>query len=412
MIDIVQLLLKAGSGGNGWVSFRREKFVTKGGPDGGDGGDGGNVIIRATRNQATLAHFAGVKEVVANKGQTGGKKKMFGRSAEDQVIEVPLGTVVWQVDSRHIVGNNRKRKYYLEKETDPIPPRPDLAPEIEVPRLDPHQFSRRKPGVGKILLKRFTEEGQELVVCRGGRGGRGNTAFKSSMKTTPLEAEYGGLGQERLVVLELELLADVGLVGLPNAGKSTFLSRVTKAQPKIANYPFTTLAPHLGVWQLSPATNSSNSANSEDDSSRGPSAVVVADIPGLIEGASEGKGLGHDFLRHVKNCRVLLFVVYLPESVVFDQTVTDQEKAEQVWQQYQLLDAELRAYSEQLTDKPRLVALNKIDMYPESLQHAIQKTLATQFKKSKQPIPVLKMSGATNEGLAQLAAQVQEIVKD
>jgi GTP-binding protein len=411
MIDIVQLLFKAGAGGNGWISFRREKFVPKGGPDGGDGGQGGSIILRATRKQATLAHFAGVTEIVAKSGQAGGKKKMYGAAAEDEVIEVPLGTVIWQRASRNIGANRNRSKYYLEKETEPIPARPQFEPPIELPRLDKHVFSKQPSAPDKVLLARLTEEGQEYVIARGGQGGKGNTAFKSSVKTTPLEAEYGAPGEERLIVLELELLADVGLVGLPNAGKSTFLSRVTKAQPKIANYPFTTLSPHLGVWQLA------RQSSAQEEGSPSVDTVIVADIPGLIEGASQGKGLGHDFLRHVKNCKVLLFVIYLPEAVVFDQSLSTAEKVEQAWEQYQLLDAELRAYSEQLIKKPRVIALNKSDIYPEDLQVLLQQTFTQRLSKTSESaenstdsISVFLISGATAQGIDELSSTISKLV--
>lgn len=408
MIDIVQLLLKAGSGGHGWVSFRREKFVPKGGPDGGDGGDGGSLIIRATKKQATLAHFAGVSEVVAHSGRNGGKKKMIGATAEDEVLEVPLGTVIWQRASRYENAYNQRRKYFVELDSDPIPTPESVQPPLERDKLDAHAFSSQEPGPDKILLARLIEEGQEVVVCHGGRGGRGNTAFKNSTKTTPLEAEYGAPGEERLVVLELELLADVGLVGLPNAGKSTFLSRVTKAQPKIANYPFTTLAPHLGVWQLN--------GSGQNDAETSARTVVVADIPGLIEGASQGKGLGHDFLRHVKNCQALLFLIYLPEPVVFDDSLPVAEKAKQAWEQYQLLDGELRAYSEQLLEKPRLVVLNKVDLYSPELQTALIKTFqehgVEQIMSEGSPAStrLFLLSGVTSQGLPELAKAVSNLV--
>jgi len=390
LVDIVQLLFKAGNGGDGWVSFRREKFVPKGGPDGGDGGDGGSIIIRATRKHATLADFSGVKTIVADKGQTGSKRQRHGRAGDDTIIEVPLGTIIWQVATRNISGTDVRTKYFLEKETEPIPDRPNQEPKLEVGTLHRHNFTKKEPGSDKVMLVRLLEDGQEFELCRGGRGGRGNVFFKSPSNTTPLGAEYGSLGQERLVVLELELLADVGLVGLPNAGKSTFISRVTKAKPKIANYPFTTLSPNLGVWQLDETET-----------------VVVADIPGLIEGASEGKGLGHDFLRHIKACRVLFFFLYLTEEVAYDESISPEDKAEQVWQQYLLLSKELEEYNQILKKQPRVVVLNKIDIYPEELISAI----SAKFKKElPKEIAFKTLSAATAQGVEELVTHVKTLM--
>jgi GTP-binding protein len=389
LVDMVRILFTAGNGGDGWVSFRREKYVPKGGPDGGDGGNGGSIILR-TKKYSTLANLSGIKKIAAQKGQTGMKKQQHGRDGEDTIVEVPLGTVVWQVGYRHL-EQRRNKKYYLEKETERIPAHPDLQDPIEIPPgLDRHTFSKKAPAPDKVLLARLIEEGQEYVLCKGGRGGSGNVAYKSARNTTPLEAEYGQLGQERLVVLELELLADVGLVGLPNAGKSTFISRVTKARPKVANYPFTTLTPNLGIWQYA-----------ADKS------VVVADIPGLIEGASAGKGLGHDFLRHIKACQVLFFFVYLTEVEAFDETMSDQEKAELVWKQYSLLSTELKEYSEELPQKPRAVVLNKIDIYSDELQAAIKKKFVQELEKD---VSFLKLSAATSEGVEPLADHLKKVI--
>jgi GTP-binding protein len=389
LVDIVQLHFKAGQGGDGWVSFRREKFITKGGPDGGDGGDGGSIILRATRKHATLAAFSGVKTIEAKKGQTGAKRQRHGRAGEDVIIEVPLGTIIWQVESRHLDRANKREKYFLEKETDSIPLRENVEPPIEFETLHRHRFTKKEPGEGKVLLVRMMEDGQEFELCKGGRGGRGNVFFKSPSNTTPLGAEFGGLGQERLVVLELELLADVGLVGLPNAGKSTFISRVTKARPKIANYPFTTIRPNLGVWELD-----------ENES------VVVADIPGLIEGASVGKGLGHDFLRHIKACRVLFFFVYLTEEVAYDETTSEAEKAEQVWQQYLLLAKELEDYNVVLTEKPTAVVLNKTDIYTDELIAAISKKFKKDLPKG---VSFQTLSAATAKGFKELVTELKSL---
>lgn len=395
MTDIVQLLLKAGDGGHGWVSFRREKYVPRGGPDGGQGGDGGDIVLRATSAHATLDQFAGVRQILAKNGKAGTKRKKNGAAAENTILEVPLGTVVWQVASRHIY-DHRHQKYYLEKETEPIPPRPDHEEPLSNDSFNRHTFSKQEPGPEKVQLARLVEEGQEYVVCRGGKGGRGSHSFKSSSNTTPLEAEYGTWGQERLIVLELEMLADVGLVGLPNAGKSTFISKVTKARPKIANYPFTTLSPNLGVWSF--------------DDTRERSSVVVADIPGLIEGASEGKGLGHDFLRHIRSCKVLLYFIYLTEEVVYEEDTSDQEKVQQLVEQYQLLKNELATYSDQLSAKPSAVVVNKVDIYPDSLVDEIELELPKEVELDESQQVPLFLSSATNQGMNTLEAVVQDLL--
>jgi len=388
VIDLVKLTLAAGDGGDGKVSFRREKFVTKGGPDGGDGGDGGSVIVRSIAGMTTLRDYAGVKLFKAQGGENGGRRKKFGEKGADKILEVPVGTVIYLVAENKTANKRRNNslisndllsggKYYLEEENQGIPPR-DLDNQLEL--LEE-----------KIELFVFDSADQEFLICHGGKGGRGSVHFKSSVKTTPLEAEYGGFGEQKLVYLELKLLADLGLVGFPNAGKSTFLSKVTKANPKIANYPFTTIEPNLGIMYLG--------------SGQGKEELVVADVPGLIEGASKGKGLGLDFLRHIENCQVLMFILYLDESVIFDESISDQQKATMLWQQYEQLKKELGDYSSKLLEKPSILTVNKIDLYT-----AEQIDIFRSYFRDKD-MNVIFFSTVTNAGLEEVKKAISKTIK-
>lgn len=387
MIDLISLTIQAGNGGNGKVSFHREKFVTKGGPDGGHGGDGGSVVLVGTRRFNTLKHYAGKKEIIAEPGVKGGRRKKSGAGGEDTVMEVPLGTVVW-LETENKASALRREKYGIEhiltrREV------PFATYNIQLATGNPQQRPEDAPQPlpERVKLIVITQEGQHVTLAQGGFGGRGNIAFKSSSNTTPLEAGYGTFGERKFVTLELKLLADIGLVGYPNAGKSTLLSKLTRAHPKIANYPFTTLEPNLGVLNLPTGD------------------LVVADIPGLIEGASQGKGLGLDFLRHVENTRVLIFVLFLEESVVSDESLTDQAKAEMAWEQYQHLRQELQEYQAEMLKKSSIIALNKIDIYSKELIEEIEK----KFKKERQIIH--PFSGFTGTGLPKLTAEISAMVR-
>ncbi len=282
-LDEVHLFAKAGDGGRGCVSFRREKFVPRGGPNGGDGGHGGDVIVRASPHWATLAHLYNRHHVKAGRAEHGRGSNQSGASGDDAVVEVPLGTVVRDFDSGE-------------------------------------------------LLADLVADGEQSIVARGGRGGRGNQHFATPTRQAPRFAEAGEAGQERHVALELKLLADVGLVGLPNAGKSTLLSRISAARPKIADYPFTTLEPHLGVV-------------TRDGGAR---SLVFADIPGLIEGAHAGAGLGHRFLRHIERCRVLIHLVDLASE-------------EPVRRQVEILHEELALHDPALASRTSLLVGTKAD---------------------------------------------------
>jgi GTP-binding protein len=285
-IDEAVIHLKAGDGGNGSAAFRREDGVPRGGPSGGDGGNGGSIIIVADPRLSSLLDYKFRRRYAAERGEDGRNKDQYGAAGEDLVLRVPVGTVVRSDDTEDTLAD-------------------------------------------------LTEPGATFVIARGGVGGRGNIHFKTPWNQAPRTAEPGTPGEERNVRLELKLLADVGLLGYPNVGKSTFISRVSRAHPKVADYPFTTLVPHLGVVQLSDERH-----------------FVIADIPGLIEGASQGAGLGHQFLRHVERCRVLLHIV--------EATFTTGPGRSPV-HDFDVINSELAGYSDVLAGKPQVVVLNKID---------------------------------------------------
>jgi GTP-binding protein len=319
-VDEVRIKVKAGDGGNGAVAFRREKYVDKGGPSGGDGGNGGSIIFRATEQLTTLLDFRYQQHYAARNGQHGMGSDMNGKGSDDLVLDCPVGTVV-----RDEAGNE---------------------------------------------LVDLSVAGQTFVVAKGGRGGLGNINFATSTRQTPRFAQDGTPGEEKELTLELKLLADVGIVGFPNAGKSTLISRVSRARPKVADYPFTTLVPNLGVVPY------------KDKKS-----FVMADIPGLIEGASEGAGLGHQFLRHVERCRVLVHLVDLSAVIEGRDPVKD----------FDAINTELAKYSPVLATKPMLVVANKLDV-PDA-REALPRFVQTMAKRQ---IAVLELSGATGDGTDRL----------
>ena len=286
-VDRAKIFIKSGKGGNGCVSFRREPYVPEGGPDGGDGGKGGDVIFQADRNMRTLMDFRYKRKYEAENGQNGMKKKRFGKNGEDLIIKVPMGTVV------------------IDEETG-------------------------------LVMKDLVEDGESFVAAKGGRGGKGNVHFKNSVRQAPNFAEAGGFAKERSVILEMKMIADVGLVGFPNVGKSSLLATATSAQPKIENYHFTTINPNLGVVQLY-------------DSS-----FVMADIAGIIEGAHQGLGLGFKFLKHIERTKVLIHVVDVSGS-----------EGRNPIEDFDKINNELLMYSERVAKKPMLVAANKMDMLDE-----------------------------------------------
>jgi len=394
MTDYVRLLLMAGDGGRGRISFRREKYAPKGGPDGGGGGDGGDIIIRGNHSLATLAHFAGNKEFVSEAGELGGKKKQTGKKGEALVLEVPLGTVIWHI-KENTPGQTRRLRYGLDRllkhgdvhqkqfvveiEGGSMTPFP---PEFEPIELDEDVLTEEIDH--KIQLQEIREHGQEFVICQGGFGGRGNESFKSATNQAPLTADFGTPGEDRFVALELKLLADVGLVGFPSVGKSTLLSVLTKARPKIAAYPFTTLSPNLGILE---------SEGSDQSEKR---EVVIADIPGLVEGASEGKGLGFEFLRHVSNCEMLLFVLALNEEDFSNTEMSAADKVASLQKQYQKLKIELDIYGDIAKQKRSLICINKIDIYDNDILDILKNT------KDLFDTEMFLISSGSTQGIAEL----------
>lgn len=327
-LDEVDLTVRSGDGGKGIVAWRREKFVPKGGPAGGDGGDGGSVYVETDENLYTLMDLSHNTQVHAGDGEPGGRREQKGASGEDVVIRVPPGTVV------------------------------------------------KNQHTGKIVGEVF-EPGERILVAKGGRGGKGNAFFKSSTNQAPRQAQPGEPGEERDLTFELKLLADVGLVGFPNAGKSTLVSAVSAAEPEVADYPFTTLTPQLGMVYVSEFET-----------------FVMADIPGIIEDAHEGKGLGLQFLRHIERTSLLLFVIPITSSDLGDE--------------YRQLLHELESYDADLLDKPRVIALSKIDILAPDERELLPDVVADEFPSD---IPILPISSVAGFGLDQLKYTLFERVK-
>lgn len=327
-IDYVKIFCRSGNGGSGSSHFRREKFVAQGGPDGGDGGRGGHIILRGNSNLWTLLHLRYKKHIHAENGKNGKKSRATGASGEDQIIEVPLGTIARDIET------------------------------------------------GEQLIE-ITQHGEEVVLMRGGKGGLGNWHFRSSTNQAPSYSQPGLDGVESWVILELKVLADVGLVGFPNAGKSTLLSTITAAKPEIANYAFTTLRPNLGIVAY------------KDHQS-----FVMADIPGIIEGAAEGKGLGVRFLRHIERNSCLLFMV--------------SSESENIAEEYKVLKNELKKYNPELLYKERILAVTKADLIDEELQ----KMLLKDFKEdTKEDIDMLFISSVTTKNIDVLKDKLWHIIK-
>lgn len=330
-IDTAKVFIKSGKGGDGAISFRREKYVPLGGPDGGDGGRGGSIIFQVETGITTLLDFKYKKKFIAESGSNGGGQKCYGKDGESLYIKVPMGTIIREAESNKIIAD-------------------------------------------------LSHKGQELVLLRGGKGGKGNVKFATPTKQAPHYAEPGMPGDELNIILELKLLADVGLLGFPNVGKSTLLSMTTKAKPKIANYHFTTLKPNLGVVAV-----------------EGIEPFVMADIPGIIEGAAEGVGLGIQFLRHIERTRLLIHIVDISGV-----------EGREPFEDFVKINEELKKYSVKLWDRPQIVVANKTDMlYDESIFE--------DFKKKVQEMgfdKVFKMSAATNEGVDAVMKEAARMLKE
>lgn len=328
-IDEAKIYIKSGDGGRGCVSFRREKYVPHGGPNGGDGGNGGDVVTIAKRNMSSLLDHRYQQHYRAKRGEHGRGKDQHGKNAEDLFIPVPLGTIIKEQETGDVLGD-------------------------------------------------LTKDGETLVVAKGGKGGRGNARFITSTNQAPKNADPGGEGEEKTLLLELKLLADVGIIGFPNAGKSTLISRISAARPKIADYPFTTLVPNLGVVSYGDGGT-----------------FIVADIPGLIEGAHEGAGLGIQFLRHIERTKVLVHLIDL-------SPITDRDPVDD----YEKMNNELKSYSEELYGRPQIVAANKID-----ITEAGERLRGLEEYCKESGINLFPISSATGEGVEDLKWEIVKLLE-
>jgi GTP-binding protein len=343
-LDRIKVFAQAGRGGRGSVSFRREKFVPKGGPDGGDGGRGGDIILRADHHVDNLTNLFYEPLIKAKNGGHGKGKKMAGRAGADKIVRVPAGTIVWHAD-------DEKRP---------------------TPNAQPATFNSEQSAIPVVDL---TRDAQEFVLCRGGAGGKGNVHFKSSRNRAPRQYTEGEEGEQGHFIFELRTIADAGMIGYPNAGKSTLLRRISAARPKVAPYPFTTLHPIVGVIEFS-----------------GYERATVADIPGLIEGAHRGVGLGHEFLRHITRCRILLFVIDVAGS-----------EGRNPVEDLQNLRREINLYDPTLTSRPWLVVANKMDL-PDAKKNL--EDLRQKFPK----VDIVPTSAATNEGIDALKDKLATVI--
>jgi len=361
-VDRIKIFAQAGNGGRGCVSFRREKFVPKGGPDGGDGGRGGDVVLCADRHVDNLTNLFYEPIIKAKSGGHGMGKKMYGRSALSKIVKVPVGTIVYRADEQKRRTSN-----------------PVILSEVEGSRDADSKLTPRDSSTSLGMTEPIvdlTRDGQEFVLCHGGAGGKGNVHFKSSRNRAPRQYTEGEEGEQGHFLLELRTIADAGLIGYPNAGKSTLLRKISAARPKVAPYPFTTLHPVIGVVELSEYRR-----------------ITIADIPGLIEGAHKGVGLGHEFLRHITRCRIFLFVVDTAGS-----------EGRNPIEDTQNLRRELDLYDSRLSERPWFIVANKMDL-PSAEENL--KALRKKFPK----IDVVPISAAKGEGIAELKQKLGKLLE-
>jgi GTP-binding protein len=390
-IDEIKVYARAGHGGKGCIAFHREAYITKGGPSGGNGGRGGSVILQADHDLNNLIAQYYVPRLIAQSGEAGMGKGMDGHAGKDLIIKVPCGTLVWKLASELPPPPAEESEDEDDQDDGDDKPvfktstgsRPlirsaggSIAQEIDLSKEDATKSSSDDEGKGELVAD-LTEHGQQFVLCKGGRGGLGNRNFATAARQTPRFAQPGEPGLEGDFLFELRIMAEVGLVGYPNAGKSTLLAAISKARPKIAPYPFTTLHPQIGILEY-------------EDWKR----LTVCDVPGLIEGAHMNVGLGHEFLRHIQRCKILVLLL--------DMAGTD---ARMPWDDYKQLLSELELYDPALLEKPRIVVANKMD-------EAIAEKNLKEFKKKIKKVSVLPISAAFDQGVEKFKKLIREAVED
>lgn len=384
-VDEIKIFARAGHGGKGCVAFHREAYIAKGGPSGGNGGRGGSVILQADHDLNNLIGQYYVPRLIAELGEAGMGKGMDGHAGKDLIVKVPCGTLVWRLptparsaeeetvetdDDRPVLKTSSSKRPLIRGAGHA------MAQEIDLSKEDADESATRDATKGELVTD-LTEHGQQFVLCKGGRGGLGNRNFATAARQTPRFAQPGESGEEGDFLLELRIIAEVGLVGYPNAGKSTLLTAISRARPRIASYPFTTLHPQIGILEYS-------------DFKR----LTVCDVPGLIEGAHQNVGLGHSFLRHIERCKIL--------ALLLDMAGTDGRKP---WDDYNHLLEELELYDPTLLERPRMVVANKMD------EPAAEENLK-KFKRKIRKTSVLPMSAAFDEGVDKFKKMIREAVEE
>jgi GTPase len=385
-IDEIKIYAQAGHGGKGCVAFHREAYITKGGPSGGNGGRGGSVILQADHDLNNLIAQYYQPRLIAKDGEAGMGKGMDGHAGKDLIIKVPCGTLVWksppatsvEISEDENGDEDEKPTFKTSASKRPLirSAAGVQAQEIDLSKENAGEFSESNSEKGELVAD-LTQHGQQFILCKGGRGGLGNRNFATAARQTPRFAQPGEPGDEGDFLFELRIMAEVGLVGYPNAGKSTLLTAISKARPKVAPYPFTTLHPQIGIVEY-------------DDWKR----LTVCDVPGLIEGAHQNVGLGHEFLRHIQRCKILVLLL--------DMAGTDNRKP---WDDYKQLLSELELYDPALLEKPRLVVANKMD-------EAVAEKNLKQFKTKIKKVKVLPISAAFDQGMEKFREMIRKEVED